>query len=81
MMGFITTAAHKRIVAAKDAEIAGLNEWANDLAESERRTADIASERLREIERLRAALEKFTAPRQRDSRGRYQPISRKGDAA
>lgn len=35
----------------------------------------------REVADLRAKLAVFTAPRQRDNKGRYQPLSRKGQAA
>ena len=35
----------------------------------------------REVVDLRRQLAVFTAPRQRDDKGRYQPLSRKGRAA
>lgn len=65
---------HDAIVAAKDAE----------LGEQKKLSAKVFASNLRlarENADLRARLAVFTAPRQRDASGRYQPTSRKGKAA
>ncbi|MBI0530891.1 hypothetical protein [Sphingomonas sp. TX0522] len=85
---FILRSKHDAAIAAKDAEIAGLmkrvqtfsglwNEVGTELAKSRL----LAADRAKEIRRLEAKLAVFTAPRQRDKRGRYQPTSRKHSSA
>lgn len=81
MIGLIRTTTHDRIVAEKDAEIAGLMkrltliQTHRELVDSLLRTSEARNSD------LRRQLAVFTAPRQRDEKGRYQPLSRKGRAA
>jgi hypothetical protein len=71
MIGFITTATHKRILSNKEAEAEGM-------ARRLRLYADALKKMHRENIELEAKLAVFTAPRQRGPRGRF--LSTKGAA-
>lgn len=80
------TKTHAAVVAAKDAEIAGLMKRLEAMTRryqqtltSEVQARCLAGDRLREIRKLETKLAVFTAPRARDAKGHF--ISAKGASA
>lgn len=71
MLGMISTAKHKRIVAEKDAEIAGLMKRLKATKQSQRDIWQAYCGADNEARQLRARLAPFTKIRNRDSRGRF----------
>jgi hypothetical protein len=67
----ITTATHKRIVAEKDAENAGLIKRLNERQATDAKMFAANVKLAREVADLRRQLAVFTAPRQRGPRGRF----------
>jgi len=65
----ISTAKHKRIVAEKDAEIAGLMKRLDS-------TQWFLGHQQTEIDKLQKRLAPFTKTRERDERGRFLPLRR-----
>lgn len=69
----ITTARHERIVAAKDAEIAGLMARLNRMQTAHDVGLINEASMLDTIEKQRARLAAFTAPRARNAKGHFLP--------
>jgi hypothetical protein len=80
---FILAKTHAAIVAAKDAEIAGLMKRLEasharyqKAVTSEVRVCLLAGERAKQIRALEAKLAVFTAPRARDAKGHFMPTKK-----
>ena len=78
MLGMISTAKHNRIVAEKDAEIAGLMKRIQVIHDTQlidmkriRNLKDRCNDLYQQMHDYRARLAPFTTPRARDDKGRF----------